>query len=240
MRILVVEDSELHRRSAIKTLEGHELTIAANYKQAVNCLGGATANEYERQEKGDPYDVLLTDMMIGSGETNDEGTHAFGFVLALIAALRGVKHIALLTDINHHHAGPSQALDAIGPAYYRCPGEFAPNFEINGAKAMFVHAPVRTFETLKNQPCENCVDLVAVRYSTCDYPPSWKPGECRYCKGTAFLEDDEEREVCPACKADPGKCSDCKGTGVADRNLVGKDWGMVLKDLLGTLPTDEV
>lgn len=93
-----------------------------------------------------PYDVVLTDMMMPmSGLTLAPGYFKpseqvpYGYVIALRAALRGAKYVAMVTDTNHHHGAMSAALDQLSSGYYT--EGFKPNFLINGAKCMFVHAP---------------------------------------------------------------------------------------------------
>ena len=93
-----------------------------------------------------PFEIVLTDMMMPMSKEklvpeaffpNDQVP--YGFVIALKAALRGAKFIAMITDTNHHHGAMSAAIDHLGDAYYE--DGFKPNFVVNGARVMFVHAP---------------------------------------------------------------------------------------------------
>ncbi len=227
MKILVVEDTLVHCQSAIQTLSGHDLTIARDYKNAMRCLGG---DELGRDKPmPDPFDVVLSDMMMaGDQSSNNTASHPYGFAIVLAAALRGVKYVALLTDINHHHDGMSSALDAIAPMYYR--DDFTPNFLINGAKAMFVHAPFIDFKVIEGAPCPGCVVPEEETYlGIHHFPLSSPPGVCSTCQGKAVGADGK---ACWACRDSPGKCDKCKGYGKIDKKLHGKDWGLALQNLL--------
>jgi CheY-like chemotaxis protein len=97
------------------------------------------------------FEAVLVDMMMPMSEATlapdvwvpDEQV-PYGFILVLKAALRGARFVAMVTDTNHHEGAMSAALDHLGPGYYPDNDDqppFAPNFVINGAKVMFVHAP---------------------------------------------------------------------------------------------------
>lgn len=145
MKILVIDDNIIHRNAAKKALEGHDLTIAKSFDEALELLG----SRYD--DKDTEYEVVLTDMnMPMSAQTiskelyDPEQEVAYGFVLALHAAQKGAKFVAMVTDTNHHRGAMSAALDHIGFPYYPSEslGGFTPNFVINGAKVMFIHAPL--------------------------------------------------------------------------------------------------
>ncbi len=98
-----------------------------------------------------PFEVVLCDLMMPmSSQTLAPGIWdpskqvAYGFVLALKAAERGARFVAVATDTNHHRGAESAALDQLSSAYYSDGME--PNFTINGAKCMFVHAPLRDLD----------------------------------------------------------------------------------------------
>jgi CheY-like chemotaxis protein len=107
-----------------------------------------SAQDHARLESIVPleFDVVLTDLMMPmSRRTLAPGVYIpgeqvpYGFIIALRAANRGVKYVAVVTDTNHHQGAMSAALDHLGSAYWD--DGFEPNFTINGAAAMFVHAP---------------------------------------------------------------------------------------------------
>lgn len=93
------------------------------------------------------FDVVLTDMMMPMSQKMlapdfyKWGEQVpYGFIIALKAALCGAKFVALVTDTNHHLGAMSAAIDHLGSAAYYREG-CKPNFIVNGAKVMLVHAP---------------------------------------------------------------------------------------------------
>ena len=135
MKILVVDDKEGNRKSAEKTLEGHELTIVGSYEEAMNLM--QVPPELRRGEPAPaiPFDAVLTDMMMPMGNQQTLAPRFFkpteqvpyGFIIALKAAMRGAKYVAMVTDTNHHAGAMSAALDAIDYTYYHAfPGEEIP------------------------------------------------------------------------------------------------------------------
>ena len=117
LRILVVEDKAIHQESARKTLAGHDVTIAKTFDEAIELID---------QRGNFPYEVVLTDMMmpmskkkLAPGIFNPGELVPYGFVVALKAALRGAKFVAMITDTNHHRGAMSAALDLLGrPEYF--------------------------------------------------------------------------------------------------------------------------
>jgi CheY-like chemotaxis protein len=163
-----------------------------------------------------PFKVVLTDMMMPmSKETlHPDAYHPneqvpYGYVIALLAALHGVKFVAMVTDIDHHQGAMSAALDYLGDCYYR--KDFKPNFVINGAKVMFVHAPF--IQEIIIGGCEYCKGT----------------GVCHFCHGSGWRDD--VADDCNSCRDDVGKCKLCDGTG-NDTVDGGKDWGRILADLI--------
>lgn len=254
MKILVVEDKEMHRRSAEETLAGHEVTIVESFDEAIKLMdrridkenvqrlliemGFPTRPDSKDKDRWDaywrandeaeaksvvsfPFEVVLTDMMMPmSRETLAPGIFSpgeqvpYGFVIALRAALRGAKFVAMVTDTNHHEGAMSAAMDHLGHAYYH--NGFKPNFVVNGAKVMFVHTPF-LHEVLGKKACNMCGGS----------------GSCRLCKGTGQRNDQYAQGECNGCLEDVGKCRTCKGGGqVDDVRQDRKDWGQVLKDLI--------
>jgi CheY-like chemotaxis protein len=133
MKILVIDDKKVNRVSAQQTIAGHDLTIVGNYDEAV------------RQLDSQEWDVVLTDLLMPAGRDAQGGVGLqyvgqempVGFALALLAALRGAKYVAVVTATNHHNHPASAMLDRLGSSYWR--DGMRPNFVINGARAMFVH-----------------------------------------------------------------------------------------------------
>lgn len=102
-----------------------------------------------------PFEVVLTDMCMEGWRrkvVTREGRRysqrvampemPLGLIIALMAADRGVKYIAVVTDRDHHHT--AAAIDQIQPLeYFSAPvgARPAPNFTINDSRVMFVVAP---------------------------------------------------------------------------------------------------
>jgi CheY-like chemotaxis protein len=169
MRILVVEDKEVHRKAAEETLADHEVTIVYSFDKAMDIMS----------EDPEPFafEAVLTDMMMPMCKTtlipevfNPSEQVPYGFVIALRAALRGAKFVAMVTDTNHHYGAMSAAIDYLGRAYYKDGSK--PNFVVNGAKCTFVHAPfIRDVVGV----CEECE-------GTGSQPSDGR--KCLYCEGT--------------------------------------------------------
>jgi|GEM_PF-6260894 len=131
MKILVIDDNELNRKSAEVTIgTEHELRLAASYDEAMGAL---------RASQESPYDVVMVDLnmpMSRHGGIMAERLYdpralvPYGMVLALLAAGVGAKRVALVTMSNHHE-------DAMGAAVERL---FHHRFVVNGVPVTFRHA----------------------------------------------------------------------------------------------------
>ena len=151
MRILVIDDKQKHRDSALQTLKGHELVIASRFDQAMGLL---------TKEAG--FDAVLTDMIMptqlkpGPRQMyNPDIPAPYGFVIALRAAQLGVRMVAMITDQNHHNGPMSAALDYLSRYYY--PEEYIGEHCISTGNGvmLFVHAPVIK-EYMENAVCHYC------------------------------------------------------------------------------------
>ncbi|MES2953293.1 MAG: hypothetical protein V4674_01910 [Patescibacteria group bacterium] len=127
MKILVIEDNPLHIAGAKAQLKGHDLTVADSHEK-----GRVLLNKYHgfcpTYEQID-FDVVLVDLMMPPSEAGLERNLGFtesempmGIFLALMAATRGAKYVAVVTDMNHHKHPASAALDM-----------FNRPFSVNGA-----------------------------------------------------------------------------------------------------------
>ena len=228
MKILVIEDKELHQASARETLAGHDLTIVSSYDAAVKLLGS----------KFD-FEAVLSDLMmpmsrttLADGVFNPKEQVPYGFILVLMAAAGGVKYGAVVTDTIHHQGPLSAALDHLAPGYWN--DEYSvkliKNFVINGAKAIFVHTPFVN-EITKDASCERCEENPGV-CSNCNGTglnknPDWKPRECHSCSPPSTPSE----SICG--------CARCKGTAHYDKvtKTERKDWGRVLAYLLDQSPS---
>ncbi len=126
LSILVIDDTAKHIASAKSGLAGHKLTVATGYEEAMKTLG---------KEK---FDIVLTDLHLPmSSKTMGDAFKLgelvpYGILLMVEAAHRGAKHVAVVTDLNHHADPFSAAFD-----YY---SSFS--VKIDGAKTVMMHAPM--------------------------------------------------------------------------------------------------
>ena len=229
MKILVIEDKQMHQESAQQTLVGHDVTIVSSYDEAVKLMN---KNYYPSSASNFNFDAVLTDMnlpmshqtLVPEAFSVDEQV-PYGFVLALMAANCGAKYVAMVTDTNHHKGAMSAALDNLSPTYYAWyhdstyESEKPKVFNVNGAKVVFVHTPF-VKDYVKDQPCTWCKE---------------NPGVCQFCKGTGVRTDlgNKEGQPCNSCtRGTVGVCENCRGTLKYDMEVkVRKDWGQVLRDL---------
>lgn len=158
MKILVVDDKQPHRDSAIELLgTDHDLTVVETYGEASRLL------------KEDGFDVLLTDLFMPA-ESTTLSPDAYsligqeipiGLILVLLAAQRDLPYIVLATDTNHHRHPMSAALDLICPAYWPAHGgdvrERRNNglFWIRNSQVLIAHTPFLE-ENLGKVPCDWC------------------------------------------------------------------------------------
>lgn len=138
MKILVVEDTELHVQSAREQFTEHSLDIAWAYEAAQDRLLHAQ------------YDVVLTDMMMPKGGEAVMGAKgmryifdllAYGFPIVLLAAKKNVPYIGLVTDVNHHDHPLSACVDLLSSAYWDGKTSSESLFTINNSRVGIFHAP---------------------------------------------------------------------------------------------------
>lgn len=138
MRILVVDDKQEHLQAATSQLGStHQVETRDEYTEAVALL-----------TEDAPFDVLLSDLLMPAEPQTlgKEGLRflgheiPIGLVLAFRAAAVGVKHVAVITDANHHNHPMSAAIDWINPAYWR--DEKNRVFQVNESRVLVAHAPL--------------------------------------------------------------------------------------------------
>lgn len=138
MRILVVDDKQEHLQAATSQLgSAHQVETRDEYTEAVALL-----------KEGAPFDVLLSDLLMPAEPQTlgKEGLRflgheiPIGLVLAFRAAAVGVKHVAVITDANHHNHPMSAAIDWINPAYWN--KNDAELFVVNNTRVLIAHAPM--------------------------------------------------------------------------------------------------
>lgn len=123
-RVLVVDDTVKHQKSALVLLDDYDLTIATGYDEAMGLLAS------------DKFDVVLTDMEMPMSmrlSTHILGKMIpYGLLIANEAARVGVKQVAVVTDLGHHTDPFSASFDHFSRYVY----------EINGATVKYMHAPM--------------------------------------------------------------------------------------------------
>jgi hypothetical protein len=131
MRILVIDDSMWNRVSAEETLREHlqDLTVEGDMKKLLELFGsgwkmGPSPDLPDGRLTVGWYDVVLTDLWLPSPEVelsagggyinrcpfrpkedplyNPKALVPAGLVFALAARNAGVRHVGILTDVDHH------------------------------------------------------------------------------------------------------------------------------------------
>ena len=125
-KVLVIDDTARHQKSAVTLLGDYDLTVADGYDEAMQLLA---KNEYE---------VVLTDMEMPMSTKLSAYILGklipYGLLIEKEATMRGVRYVAVVTDLNHHTDPFSAAFD-----------HFADHEYIeNGAKVKYMHAPMTT------------------------------------------------------------------------------------------------
>lgn len=109
MKILVFDDSMIHRDAAKAQLTAHDVTIVGTYDEAQEALSEAGK-----------FDVVLTDLLVpASGQQQGFAGAAFvrkempvGIFIGLLAAVNaGAKYVAIFTDSDHHSHPASACFD---------------------------------------------------------------------------------------------------------------------------------
>lgn len=142
MKILVIDDTQKHLDAALQSLINHDVTTCSSHDEALKLLEEKYDNEkkaglrkkYEesgmdlmdaigkaKEESVLPYwDAVLCDLLMPAGrDAQGEGRRfvgqemPLGWSLALTAAMRGTKYVAVATDMNHHAHPASAMLDRI-------------------------------------------------------------------------------------------------------------------------------
>lgn len=147
MKILVIDDTYANQESARKTLAQHDVTIVGDTVEAQKLL---KAKSFE-------FEVVLTDLLMplpaavmgserewvhpfgGYGTCVKpeacEGEHPVGMGFALLAALRGAKLVAVVSNLSHHSHPIGAQLDSFDWRSGTSP------IQIEGARMMLINEP---------------------------------------------------------------------------------------------------
>lgn len=163
MRILVVDDNPIHRASIETTLTGHEVVILSDYYIAQKTISS------------DHFDVVLVDLLMpvsSRGLTKKALSHQcmgqempIGWGLALQAALRGTKYVAIVSDDGHCSHPASVVLDYL--CYYY--GYEDRRFTVNGTRLLL-------FNGMSTYPLK-CTDCDGTEHRVLT------PDRCQTCSG---------------------------------------------------------
>lgn len=120
MKILVIDDSTVHLKSAKEQLGSHDLTVVNNFDDAQKLLGGGYNSDKRTKTNTHDFDVVLTDLMMPASAQymGNRGSEfvgqemSVGIFLALLAAKNGAKFVGVLTDGCHHDHPAIACFDA--------------------------------------------------------------------------------------------------------------------------------
>ena len=223
MKVLVIDDTQVHLTSALQTLVGHDVTLCASHDEANELLGTQydkgmnvleqtyidqgmsnwdSCRRAEAESKLPYWDAVLCDLLMPAGERAQGGPGlehvgkemAVGWSLALRAAKMGAKYVAVASDTDHHHHPASAMLDHMSTH----------RFVIDGARVLMT----------------NSVRFIGI---------SGTEITCQECNGTNIGGTDINGKQFACCY--------CKG-GV-DFSQKGKDWGEILARLIADKQEEE-
>lgn len=206
LNILVIDDSVNHQQSARQVLGAeHNLTVVGTHDEALGLLETkcdevkfealraqykeqGVENHYERANSESilPYwDAVLCDLLMPAG-LNAQGGDGLRYVgqempigwsLAITAALRGAKYVAVVTDMNHHHHPASAMLDSMNHKV----------FDLQGARALFTNEVRMVGIEGALRICIDCLGEGTKRSGTHTY-------ECCTCRGTKVSYSKEGKD----------------------------------------------
>ena len=123
MKILVIDDSNVHREAAQQQLGDHALVVVGTYDEGCEILCG----------RGDFqlgfFDAVLVDLLMPPSRRQQSAYKEYqempvGIFLALLAAKAGAKYVAVFTDSDHHSHPASTCFDDFNPDGERRPTAF--------------------------------------------------------------------------------------------------------------------
>ncbi len=197
MKVLVIDDNQVNLASALQTLIGHEVTLCSSHDEAEKLLvtqykegrdaleqtyKGQGMDNWKAYQKAKtecelPYwDAVLCDLLMPAGKKSQAGPgleHVgkempVGWSLALRAAMKGAKYVAVASDMNHHDHPASAMLDHVGKH----------RFNIDGARVLLTnyvnHVGIHGSEVT----CSKCSGTGIADYTS----PDGSPCDCVYCK----------------------------------------------------------
>lgn len=137
LNVLVFDDTEKHRLAAkLQLAVDYNLTVVGTYDEAKGALKPKTdydkVSELTKQGVSwkdacinnttyPNFDIVLTDLLVPASDAaqGNDGMRfvgqemSLGTTIALQALIIGIKKVAVVTDMNHHHHPASAAFDCI-------------------------------------------------------------------------------------------------------------------------------
>lgn len=158
MRILVIDDTKKHLDAALQTLVGHDVTIFNNYDKAVELL----EEDYDGETQLPYWDAVLCDLLMPAGK-DCQGRNGLQYVgqempvdwsLAIVAATRGARYVAVVTDLDHHSHPASAMIDRIPR-----------RIKVDGSIVMFTNSVARVGIVGSECDCPTCNGTMKHRLS---------------------------------------------------------------------------
>jgi CheY-like chemotaxis protein len=120
MKILVIDDSQVHLDAARAQLSNHDLVTAQSYDEAMQIMFDIGRHHERIDGTRQQFDVVLVDLLMPASAAmqNDPRLNLVGqempvgIFLALLAAKHGAKFVGLFSDASHHNHPASSCLDA--------------------------------------------------------------------------------------------------------------------------------
>ena len=253
MKILVIEDKEMHQESARISLAGHELTIVSSFDAAMEIMEPKINEARVKEllvEAGFSVDMDFKD--------RDRGTaYHEAYDRAREKSIIPFPFDVVLTDMMMPMSSKTLAREAFNPR------EQVPYGFVIALKAALCGAKFVAMVTDTNHH-KGAMSAALDRLGSTYYREGMKPnfvingakcmfihtpflrevlgkakcydcggtGVCKLCHGTGKRDDEYVKGECNVCTKFPGRCVYCKGTGVVDETRQDrKDWGKVFLDL---------
>lgn len=252
MRVLVIEDKEMHRQSAKETLPGHEVTIIGSFDEAMNLMREKIDEEKVARLMAEaglppkPNQKWERERWSAYWQTHSaaekKSVMPFPFDAVLTDMMMPMSRKTLAPGIfEYSEQVPYGFIIALRAALFGAKyiAMLTDTNHHQGAMSAVLdhlgnasyHSMTPNFEINGTKAIFVHTPFVAdiVGKEEC-YNCRENPGICSSCQGTGVNGDGEK---CDRCSENVGKCPRCNGTGQKDKvEYERKDWGLVLKDLV--------
>jgi CheY-like chemotaxis protein len=255
MKILVIEDKEMHRTAATETLAGHDLTIVASFDEAIEAMSThVDYNELNRlcdeavgKLPENPTDAEHTAWYEKSNEFEPQVTTKPNFEVVLTDMNMPMSRQTLARGVFKREEVPYGFILAlraatIGAKYIAMVTDTnhhqgAISAALDHLGASYYSGNEKPFEINGAKVLFLHAPFVkdVVKDAPCESCAE-NPGVCSWCNGT--LTHKTYGGKCDCAKRVAGKCYNCQGTTKYDKKVSErKDWGRVLAHLTGETQT---